>query len=232
MKSSHRRHRSSGPAKASHRALKTPNESFNDARSDHFDMVQSWLDATAAPDGLYDSIEYNAQIDDRGRTSSWRPYDLPIPPISPNLHRNEHQRNRHSYEKRAYSISSEPLFEEPCPISQFETSFETGSNKENNKRPHSRSHQRSADGISETGSFGRRPRRKTRPDRYNSKKKAAEGSPKKAVKGKSRRKSRPQKHSLRSSRDVMVNFASGAIPNKRVTASHPTRKLDCMTKYL
>jgi hypothetical protein len=219
MKPRRSRHHSNGLAKASHRTTGDLDQSFGDAHTDRFHSIQSWLDATPAPDELHDSVEHDAQTDDRSRTSSWRPYDLPIESISPKYHRDGHRRKRHRYEERTYKMPPEPFLDDPNPTSHFEPSFETGSNKENKKRARPRLHQESPDDISDKSSFGRRPRRKTRPDRYSSKRKATKGSPVKAEREILRKKSRSQKHRLRSSQDVMANFASGAIPNARVTAS-------------
>ncbi|RGP61206.1 hypothetical protein FSPOR_10191 [Fusarium sporotrichioides] len=102
----------------------------------------------------------------------------------------------------------EPFPDDPYRTSHFEPSLEAGSDKENKKR--------SPDDESDKSSFRRRPRRKTRPDRYSTKSKATRNSPAKTKNEKSRKKSRPQKHRLRSSQDVMANFASGAIPNARM----------------
>ncbi|EKJ77810.1 hypothetical protein FPSE_02044 [Fusarium pseudograminearum CS3096] len=106
-------------------------------------------------------------------------------------------------------MSPEPFPDDPYSTSHFEPSIEAGSDKENKKR--------SPDDASDRSSFGRRPRRKTRPDRYSSKNKATRKSPAKNKNERSRKKSRSKKHRLRSSQDVMTNFASGAIPNTRVT---------------
>ncbi|RGP74336.1 hypothetical protein FLONG3_6115 [Fusarium longipes] len=110
----------------------------------------------------------------------------------------------------------EPFLDDSPQMPHFEPSIEADSDKENKKRARLRSHRESPDNTSDKSSFGRRPRRKTRPDRYKLKQKATRRSPSKAKGERSRKKSRSQKHRLRSSQEIMTNFASGAIPNTRM----------------
>ncbi|CAF3629064.1 unnamed protein product [Fusarium graminearum] len=209
MKPRRSRHHLNGPVKANHGTTGDPDQSSGDVCSDRFRRIQYWLDAIPAPYELHDSVADRTQTENRSRTSGWCPHDLPIASISPKCHRSDNQRNRHLDEERAYKVSPEPFPDDPYSTSHFEPSIEAGSDKENKKR--------SPDDISDRSSFGRRPRRKTRPDRYSSKNKATRKSPAKNKNERSRKKSRSKKHRLRSSQDVMTNFASGAIPNTRVT---------------
>ncbi|OBS26504.1 hypothetical protein FPOA_00447 [Fusarium poae] len=209
-KSRRSRRHLNGPVKANHRTKGYSNQALSDVSSDRLHRIQSWLDATpAAPDELHDSVEDDTQTNNRSRTSSWRPHDLPIASISPNYRRNNRPRDRHTNEERVCKMSQEPFPDDPYPSSHFEASLEAEFDKENKKR--------SPNDESDRNPFERRPRRKTRPDRYSSKNKEAKKSPAKTKNERSQRKSRPQKHRLRSSQDIMTNFASGAIPNTRVT---------------
>lgn len=221
MRSRRDRRPTNGLAQANSRTIQLSSRLCSNAPRDSFDIVQSWLNATPIPGGLTGSEEHDSQTNDRLRETSWRPNNLPVEPISPMRRRNDRQRTRRLPREPAYTTSPEPYLDDINTASQLEPSLETGSNKENKKRARSRSRQELPDDISEKSSFQRRPRRKTRPDRYTSKNKGTGRSSAKAKK-KSRKKSRPQKHLLRSSQDVVTNFVSGAIPKTRVTASQLT----------
>ena len=215
------RRETNGQAQANYRTIRISSRSGSKAPRDGFEIVQSWLNATPGPSGIAGSEEHDSQTNDRLRETSWRPNNLPFEPISPIRHRNDPQRTRHLPREPAYTKSPGPYLDDLNTASQLEPVVETDSNKENKKRARSLSRQKLSDDISEKSSFGRRPRRKTCPDRYTSKNKGTGRSSVKAKK-ESRRKSRSKKHLLRSSQDVVTNFVSGAIPNTRVTASQLT----------
>ncbi|SPJ79203.1 uncharacterized protein FTOL_07594 [Fusarium torulosum] len=129
-----------------------------------------------------------------------------------------HRSNWPLIEDQPLAVAPESLEDDAYLNSQHARCPDTESNKENQKRYQTHSYQNSLDDIPDRPLFERRPRRKTRPDRYTSKNQTTKE--KSHIEGeteKRKRKTRPKKRHLRSSRDVMNNFVSGAIPNTRVT---------------
>ncbi|UKZ77649.1 hypothetical protein TrVFT333_005373 [Trichoderma virens FT-333] len=103
---------------------------------------------------------------------------------------------------------------------EFEPSSDHDKDVHNRKGySHTRTHVSTPPGVSsvERDVFEKRPRRKTRKDRYNTAKSKDVRSGKQQAKRSSTRVSKNGK--LRSSREIMANFKSGAIanPNERIT---------------
>ncbi|UPK99103.1 hypothetical protein LCI18_010038 [Fusarium solani-melongenae] len=93
-----------------------------------------------------------------------------------------------------------------------------GSDKENRKRHRSPERQHPPNFTSDDFTFERRPRHKTRPDRYDSRKRddGRARAAKSEAKG-ARKQARAKKSRLRSSRDVMHNFTSSFLGTSRIT---------------
>ncbi|KAF4444337.1 hypothetical protein F53441_11149 [Fusarium austroafricanum] len=179
---------------------------------------RSWLNKVHDFEGPNNSEAHFAQDTDKGYTSNWKPDNLPAAPIHPSHHQLHHPRNRFLHQEQV-PTPSEYLEDDAYSESQDAPSLQTGSGKGNNKK-RSRSHlyQDSADDASYDHRFERQARRKTRPDRYDSKDKTSRRkAPIEHEAERSRKKSRSKKRKNRSSLDVMNNFVSGAIPNTRVT---------------
>lgn len=180
------------------------------------DYIQSWLEKTQRRPEWEPRTEHTQDED-----VPWRPHDLgavdmAMPSRPPNLRK-----------RRRSSFDSSIIPDQPR-RSERRTLATALSNKPSTARAHRdrdsrRRHPRSAtvspaprqDG---TGPFGKRARHKTRPDRYETKKRknTVDGD----AKQKAKRTKTPGKKKLVSSREVMDNFTSDAIlTDGRLTVS-------------
>ncbi|KAF4974434.1 hypothetical protein FZEAL_8656 [Fusarium zealandicum] len=192
----------------------------SNADSSSFDLVQSWLSRLTYPQAealAADEMDPLNEGSGHGLPTNWHPPHLPVALVAPKSHRTP-QRASHLDRDRPIPISPDEFESDRYPRSLYEDPLERESDKENRKRPRSSTYQDSHHAISEEATYERRPRRKTRSDRYDSKRRNEHGrsTTKVEVNG-LRKRARNKQHQLRSSRDVMNNFVSGAIPSTRVT---------------
>ncbi|KIL94971.1 hypothetical protein FAVG1_01902 [Fusarium avenaceum] len=212
MRSHHHRHLSNDRYGHRHKNEGITSDSYPEVDSRGFDTIQSWL---AKISNSADDYVHNA---DESCSSTKRPARVPAWARSLDPNQLGHQSDWPLIENQLLAVAPESLEDETYLNSQHARCPDTGSNKENQKRYRTHSCQGSLDGIPDRPLFERRPRRKTRQDRYTSKDQVAkEKSHTEGETENRRRKTRPKKHHLRSSRDVMNNFVSGAIPSTRVT---------------
>ncbi|KAI6770133.1 hypothetical protein HG530_004762 [Fusarium avenaceum] len=212
MRSHHHRHLSNDRYGHRHKNEGITSDSYPEVDSRGFDTIQSWL---AKISNSADDYVHNA---DESCSSTKRPARVPAWARSLDPNQLGHQSDWPLIENQLLAVAPESLEDETYLNSQHARCPGTGSNKENQKRYRTHSCQGSLDGIPDRPLFERRPRRKTRQDRYTSKDQVAkEKSHTEGETENRRRKTRPKKHHLRSSRDVMNNFVSGAIPSTRVT---------------
>lgn len=205
MRSHHHRHLSKGRYGHRHKNEGIESDSYPEVDSRSFDTIQSWL------------AKINNSADE-SCSSTKRPARVPAWARSLDPNQLGHQSDWPLIEDQLLAVAPELLKDDTYLNSQHARCPDTGSNKENQKRYRTYSCQGSLDGIPDMPLFERRPRRKTHPDRYTSKDQATkEKSNTEGETENRRRKTRPKKHHLRSSRDVMNNFVSGAIPSTRVT---------------
>lgn len=214
--------RDRGHPSARHEDQHGPARSFSqnvpEAGPDDFGLVRSWLDQTSPQDEVTDHRDSFNQDLDRSRSLDWYPHGLPIAPIR--LH-NRQQGERRFDRDQPIPRSPKRFDNDSYLIGEYEESVAMGSDKENRKRHRSPERQRSPKFTSDDFSFERRPRHKTRPDRYDSRKRddrrarAAKGETKRA-----RKQTRAKKSRLRSSRDVMDNFTSGFLGTSRITVCY------------
>ncbi|KAF4952076.1 hypothetical protein FSARC_12741 [Fusarium sarcochroum] len=212
------RRRLGGHHEPHRRVTGTSHDPLADPGPHGFGLVQSWLNQIPLHDEANGSVENSVPDTYNGYTSHWHPHNFPVEPVPPARQKFRHQRDRPLNNERPFVATPDPFLGDGYSETQYEASAETGSDKENKKRRRPHRNRDSLDGLSHEPSFERRPRRKTRTDRYTSKDQT--GRRKSITKGEtetSRKKSRSKKHHLRSSRDVMNNFKSGVIPNTRVT---------------
>ncbi|KAH7256864.1 hypothetical protein BKA59DRAFT_507770 [Fusarium tricinctum] len=212
MRSHHHRHLSNGRYGHRHKNEGITSDSYPDVDPRGFDSIQSWLDKIG---NSVDDYVHNAE---ESCSSIRRPADGPTWARSLDQNQLGHQSNWPLIKDQPLAVAPESLEDDAYLNSQHTRCPDTGSNKENQKRYRANSYQGSLDDIPDRPLFERRSRRKTRLDRYTSKDQATkENSHAEGETEKRRRKTRPKKHHLRSSRDVMNNFVSGAIPSTRVT---------------
>ncbi|EMT61825.1 hypothetical protein FOC4_g10014895 [Fusarium odoratissimum] len=200
---------------------------LTDVESNRLDTVQAWLSQVHDYASHKDSEPHFTQDMDDDYTPNWKPHNISVVPISRNYHQFRHSGNR-ALDQRLTSPKSGLLENDTYSELQQEPSLDIGSNKENGKRSRSRFTQDSHEDRSNKRLFERQPRRKTRPDRYTSKDAGVKRDPTteseekrdpttESEEKRPRKKSRSKKQEIRASRDIMNNFASGAIPNTRVT---------------
>jgi hypothetical protein len=210
------RHHSNGQHEIRHRVLETSNHCSLDAEPNRLDAVQSWLSQVHDYGSHNDSEQHFAQDMDNDYTPNWKPHNLSTVPISRNHHQSRRSRNRALDQQPPSDLLEDDTYSE----SQHGPSLETGSDKENRKRSRSHFTHNSHKGKSGKWLFERQPRRKTRPDRYTSKNIGGRREPTtESEERRPRKRPRSKKQEIRSSRDIMNNFTSGAIPNTRVTVS-------------
>lgn len=213
------RHHSNGQHEIRHRVSATPKFYSLDVESNRLDTVQAWLSQVHDYASHKDSEPHFTQGLDDDYTPNWKPHNISVVPISRNYHQFRHSGNR-ALDQRLTSPKSDLLENDTYSELQHEPSLDIGSNKENGKRSRSRFTQDSHEDRSNKRLFERQPRRKTRPDRYTSKDAGGKRDPTtESEEKRPRKKSRSKKQEIRASRDIMNNFASGAIPNTRVTVS-------------
>ncbi|KAJ9428690.1 hypothetical protein QL093DRAFT_2075200 [Fusarium oxysporum] len=211
------RHHSNGQHEIRHRVSATPKFYSLDVESNRLDTVQAWLSQVHDYASHKDSEPHFTQGLDDDYTPNWKPHNISVVPISRNYHQFRHSGNR-ALDQRLTSPKSDLLENDTYSELQHEPSLDIGSNKENGKRSRSRFTQDSHEDRSNKRLFERQPRRKTRPDRYTSKDAGGKRDPTtESEEKRPRKKSRSKKQEIRASRDIMNNFASGAIPNTRVT---------------
>lgn len=189
-----------------------------EAGSDFSGPVRSWLNQTSSQDEVANHLHSFDQDLNRSRSPGWRPYNLPIAPI--HLHTRRH--GERSFDRdRPISRSPERFDSDRYSTRGYEESVAMGSDKENRKRHRSPERQQSPNLTSDDFTFERRPRHKTRPDRYDSRKRDDRRAPAAKSQAKEPRKqARAKKSRLRSSRDVMDNFKSSLIGSSKITVCH------------
>lgn len=211
------RHHSNGQYKIRYRTSATPEFYSLDVGSNGLDTVQAWLSQVHDHASHKDSEPHLTPDLDEDHAPNWKPHDLSAVPISQNYHQSRHSRNR-AFDQRPTSPKSDLLEHDTYSESQHEPSLDIGSDKENGKRSRSRFEQDCHKERTSKTSFERQPRRKTRPDRYTFKEKEGKRDhTTESEEERPRKKPRSKKQEIRASRDIMNNFASGAIPNTRVT---------------
>lgn len=197
---------------------------------DEAGRVQAWL--SQIPAGSRDESPEHAhpEIDAGPAKHSWRPHCLPLPGISP---------TRQAAIEVTYRQSPD-LFVRDRPLSSI-SSRRTDEQGAVPRRPsfaddvdHHRQQKRSRvpsePSVSPTEpgeeAFRKRPRRRTRHDRYETKKHTdGRGETDAKEQPRSERRKGRRRQVLRSGREVMNNFASDAVSNQRVTVS------DCLPGY-
>jgi hypothetical protein len=213
-----RRH-SNGQYEVQHRISATPNFYSLDVELNGLDTVQAWLSKVHDYAGHKDSEPQFTQSLDDDYTPNWKPHDLSVVPISRN-HRQSRRSGNQALDQRPPSPKSDLLENDSYSESPREPSLDIGSDKENGTRSRSRFTQNCHEDRSNKTLFERQPRRRTRPGRYTSKDTGGKRDTTTESEGeRPRKKPRSKKHEIRASRDIMNNFASGAIPNTRVTVS-------------
>ncbi|KAI1057831.1 hypothetical protein LB506_000580 [Fusarium annulatum] len=215
------RHHSNGQYESRHRISASPEFYSLDVESSGLDTVHAWLSQVHDYASHKDPEPQFAQDLDGDYTPNWKPnwkpHDLSVVPISRNYHQSRHSGNR-AFDQRPTSPKSGLLEHDTYSESQHEPSLDIGSDKENRKRSRSRFKQDCHKERSNKMLFERQPRRKTRPDRYTFKDTVGKRDhTTESEEERPRKKSRSKKQEIRASRDIMNNFASGAIPNTRVT---------------
>ncbi|CAM1507006.1 Fc.00g066470.m01.CDS01 [Cosmosporella sp. VM-42] len=212
----HRRSTNKGHRDTSyqHASKALPEEDSTHTSGGHY--IRSWLAQIVDPsiDPALDAVR-RAEDEPRDGVSSWHPYNLPLVGIDRNT-RPETTRKRHlarsdssivtsSAGTRSHRQQRKPHHNVPPNRGQGRTAAQVqDANSQNSIRSTSRE-----------SIFEKRPRRKTRESRYEPKNDTA-GAHSRNKKSRSRPK-KNKKRPLSSSRNIMINFASDAIPNKRLT---------------
>ncbi|KAL6869823.1 hypothetical protein ACO1O0_001154 [Amphichorda felina] len=166
-------------------------------------FILSWLDDIRA--GIRDLDEAHDQADDMDHQgSSWRPYNLPMPSKGVDVTGSARQ------ERLRWAARDSPLASQPsCSAASDGKSTGTFSDVEDDH----------------DHAYEKRPRRKTRQDRYDTKRQKVQygGKQKKRKEKKNipRHSKRldNRKGQLRSGKEVMDNFTSAAITADKVTVS-------------
>lgn len=187
-------------------------------------LVRSWLEQIDSP-----GAEAGHQLDHtrNGHDNDffplthldWRPHNLPTAPAITNNDSSKRRRYRFPDNDTPIAISTESFQHHDLP--------QSGIQQEPGSRPRKRSYDKynvpsssgSHGSLSDDWVFEKRARRKTRPDRYDTKKREDYDNSRRSGTQDKPRRSLSNKHELRSSRDIVTNFTSAAIKNHRVTVS-------------
>ncbi|POR31974.1 Uncharacterized protein TPAR_07801 [Tolypocladium paradoxum] len=190
-----------------------------DAGADH---VQAWLSQIPAASCDESPGPPNPEIDAGPSKHPWRPHCLPLPGISPTRQAAREAMYRQSpdllvRDRPLSSISSRQSGEQGAVSSR--SGFADDADRRRQKK---RSRVPSEPSVSPTESreeaFCKRPRRRTRHDRYETKKHTeGRGETDAREQPRSKRRKDRRKQVLRCGREVMNNFASDAVSNQRVT---------------
>ncbi|KAM5380227.1 hypothetical protein ACJZ2D_003678 [Fusarium nematophilum] len=176
--------------------------------------VQSWLNRLPwCRDGATDQADQFDQPVHQDLSSGWHPHQLPVAPIPLDIRSPKRQRISRRGQSRPIPISSDKFESSSRVTAPRGDSLATGSDKENRKRL---TYPDTHHSVSDDLRFERRPRRKTRHSRYDSEKRDGDKRPRAKNKTEEKQRDRTKNH-IRSSRDIMRNFASSAISNNRIT---------------
>lgn len=190
----------------------------DEQQSSNDNTVKSWLQQIVNPSNLDLKIAKPCDVETEEPYSSWHPYGLTGVQVS--------KKEKLSACKRHHvsSRSSSPIYQERHRKDDgrfhHHRDLHNGSLQQTGKvQKHQEDDGMSIQSESNTSVFEKRPRRKTRQNRYETRKNAGESNLMSQTK---KRKSRVNKHTsrpIRSRLDVMHNFASDAIPQTRLTVS-------------
>lgn len=182
--------------------------------------VRSWLAQVSNPSldpEQNPSQHFDEDRDDREITSHWHPFNLPVLHIA----RQFPPETRNTLTHPPTDLSSFRKSRESRKQHQLDSEIEQihdGYNyKEKKRRRQPSSDETSCPSNSDASAYTKQPRHKTRQDRYDTKKqKGGRNSTSEKKRNSSKKQKRAQ---IRSGRDVMSNFVSDAVSNKRVTVS-------------
>lgn len=175
--------------------------------------IHAWLNEIRA---CADETEDNDHAKATHTEQPWRPHNLPLAEVDiTNRQRSYHEPGRRK-DDMLLSVSSNPG-DGQYPITMFSSSCDGNRSLVKQKRRRSSSCTASTPRTKEL-IFEKRPRRKTRSDKYDSSKRLDRPNMIKSKRAsRSTRRKNASKVKLRSGREVMNNFASVAIANPRVT---------------
>ncbi|KAF7557035.1 hypothetical protein G7046_g6150 [Stylonectria norvegica] len=180
------------------------------------EFITSWLDQIHHPlnDGILEAIQ--DEIDEpRETTTRWRPYNLPIAHIDAGNQETASRPRHGNLTRDRYTTKQRRSLDDVHERAQLNDVTPSVCYRKGRKRL-----QCSTDGSSHRSTssghvFKKRPRRKTRQDLYETKKRTQHREPVPDTRHSQAKKRK--RHKLRSGRDIMVNFTSEAIPDKRLT---------------
>lgn len=191
--------------------------------SSRTDFIPSWLQhvQTSYNDSSREVLRQASPVDPKG--ASWHPNGIPTIRIQSNYDAGRYQSSDLFIQD---SPPQSPLAGQTCRHRHHESDLNSDYDGELDDRKgvyHSKNQISTPPGASlvEDNVFEKRPRRRTRQDRYNTVKAKDAGIRKQRARKPSTRVSK--KGRLRSSREVMANFKSSAIanPNERITVLLP-----------
>lgn len=191
-------------------------------RCEDHTFIHSWLDQIRASKAEGPG-EAGNQPDEGDRDKPpWRPHNLPI--CGNGTHRDPGNRR----ETPRWRGRDSPLLTHPAYSTSDRRSRGTTSCTADGNSRHARGSDRSdaesdecRHSLTSKNPYEKRPRRKTRADRYDVKRQRTKHEKQTRRKSTSRQPKRPKDHRnlLRSGKEVMENFTSAAIPVDRVTVS-------------
>ncbi|KAH6998141.1 hypothetical protein BKA56DRAFT_17991 [Ilyonectria sp. MPI-CAGE-AT-0026] len=213
----HRRHRRS--TTNNHQPFGQISEGIPVTNPDENHHVQSWLDKVhdcrkeVAEKALWQDGSNEDEDDCQPHEPTWRPNNLPVARVTLNNGAKPQQQAHHFHDDITIVTSPAGSRTGANSDTRYNHVSKTTYHEENKARRRRSPLQDSQRSLSDESVFERRPRRKTRSSRYEVTKERVQDNVE--AKGK-KRQTRSSRHQLRSSRDVLDNFTSGAIADKRL----------------
>ena len=198
----------------------TSHQTGGDSSGPDINHVKSWLEqiANTAPN----DTENTTRVDDETSDSYsiWYPHGLAFQQLGSESRTATRKRHCASEDSAVNGWPGNESNKHQNPHDQLTTN-------ESNHRKHKKARQQTDDELSDWFEseesdefvFEKRPRRKTRPDRYETNTDKTEPQPKSKTEKRKLRSNKNRRHPIRSRRDVMRNFTSDAIPQTRLTVS-------------
>lgn len=191
---------------------------IEDHQSSSVSNIRSWLEQIVDPSHPSPQTTELYDVETGNAHSSWHPYGLAGVQLG--------KKDKPSVCKRHHvsSRSSSPVDKERHRNDDVRLPPHRGKHNRNFQHTHKVRENQEDDGLSTRSEssvsvFEKRPRRKTRQNRYENRKEAGEPSQKPQPKKHKPRVSKHTSRPIRSRLDVMNNFASDAIPQTRLTVS-------------
>lgn len=190
--------------------------------------VRSWLAqvSNSSLDPVHSPRQY-LEDDDQHITSNWRPFNIPVT----HYPRQTLSRARSTRPSSPFIPTSPPRPRESRKYHQLTSEVVDEYDYKKRRRPQRSSDETSNYSRSDISVYEKPPRRKTREDKYDTKKQDGEKEP--GSKRKRQRTKEKKRAQIRPGRDIMSNFVSDAISAKRVTVSlvPSTRKQRCPARF-